>query len=77
MASGRLELGLLLRFGEHYARIGNPIHWIDYSSLQVDPHDLLGNMVRAAEFQQNLQLSRLPNPVDRSLWAMTPQVSAK
>src|SRR6185436_1499943 len=31
-------------------RIGNPIHWIDYSSLQVDPHDLLGNMVRAAEF---------------------------
>ena len=29
--------------------------------------------VRAAEFQQNLQLSRLPNPVDRSLWAMTPQ----
>jgi endothelin-converting enzyme/putative endopeptidase len=54
-------------------RIGNPIHWIDYSSLQVDPHDLLGNMIRAAEFQQNLQLSRLPNPVDRSLWAMTPQ----
>jgi len=54
-------------------RVGNPIHWIDYSSLQVDPHDLLGNMVRAAEFQQNLQLSRLPNPVDRSLWAMTPQ----
>jgi putative endopeptidase len=54
-------------------RIGNPIHWIDYSSLRVDPNDLLGNMVRAAEFQQNLQLSRLPNPVDRTLWAMTPQ----
>jgi endothelin-converting enzyme/putative endopeptidase len=54
-------------------RIGNPIHWIDYSSLRVDPSDLLGNMVRAAEFQQNLQLSRLPNPVDRTLWGMTPQ----
>ena len=54
-------------------RIGNPVHWIDYSSLRVDPHDLLGNMVRAAEFQQNLQLSRLPNPVDRTLWGMTPQ----
>jgi putative endopeptidase len=54
-------------------RIGNPIHWIDYSSLRVDAHDLLGNAVRAAEFQQNLQLSRLPNPVDRTLWAMTPQ----
>jgi endothelin-converting enzyme/putative endopeptidase len=54
-------------------RIGNPVHYIDYSSMRVDPHDLLGNAQRAAEFQQNLQLSRLPNPVDRSLWAMTPQ----
>ena len=54
-------------------RVGNPVHWIDYSSLQVDPHDLLGNMVRAAEFQQRLQLSRLAHPVDRTLWAMTPQ----
>src|ERR1043165_2489655 len=54
-------------------RIGNPVRFIDYSSMRVDPNDLLGNMQRAAEFQQNLQLSRLPNPVDRSLWAMTPQ----
>jgi endothelin-converting enzyme/putative endopeptidase len=54
-------------------RVGNPVHWIDYSSMRVDPHDLLGNALRAAEFQHNLQLSRLPNPVDRSLWSMTPQ----
>ena len=54
-------------------RIGNPVRYIDYSSLRVDPNDLLGNMLRAAEFQWNLQLSRYPNPVDRSLWAMTPQ----
>ena len=54
-------------------RIGNPVRYIDYSSLRVDPNDLLGNMIRAAEFQWNLQLSRYPNPVDRSLWAMTPQ----
>ena len=54
-------------------RIGNPVHFIDYSAMRVDPNDLLGNAQRAAEFQQNLQLSRLPNPVDRSLWAMTPQ----
>jgi endothelin-converting enzyme/putative endopeptidase len=54
-------------------RIGNPVRYIDYSSIRVDPHDLLGNVLRAAEFQWNLQLSRYPNPVDRSLWAMTPQ----
>jgi putative endopeptidase len=54
-------------------RIGNPVNWIDYSSIRVEPNDTLGNMLRAGEFQWNLQLSRLPNPVDRSLWAMTPQ----
>ena len=54
-------------------RIGNPERYIDYSSIRVDRGDLLGNMIRAGEFQWNLQLSRLPNPVDRSLWAMTPQ----
>ena len=54
-------------------RIGNPSHYIDYSSIRVDRGDLLGNMVRAGEFQWSLQLSRLPNPVDRSLWSMTPQ----
>jgi endothelin-converting enzyme/putative endopeptidase len=54
-------------------RVGYPEKWIDYSAIRVDRADLLGNMLRAAEFQYNLQLSRLPNPVDRSLWAMTPQ----
>lgn len=54
-------------------RIGGPATYIDYSPIRVERGDLLGNMLRAAEFQWNLQLSRLPNPVDRSLWAMTPQ----
>jgi endothelin-converting enzyme/putative endopeptidase len=54
-------------------RIGNPVRYIDYTSIRMDPADLLGNVQRSAEFQQNLALSRLPNPVDRALWAMTPQ----
>ena len=54
-------------------RIGHPVRFIDYSSIRVDRGDLLGNVLRAGEFQWNLQLSRLPNPVDRSLWGMTPQ----
>ena len=54
-------------------RIGNPVRFIDYSSIRVDRADVLGNVLRAGEFQWNLQVSRLPNPVDRSLWAMTPQ----
>jgi putative endopeptidase len=54
-------------------RIGNPARFIDYSSIRVDRADVLGNVLRSAEFAWNLQLSRLPNPVDRSLWSMTPQ----
>jgi len=54
-------------------RIGNPVRFIDYSSIRTDRGDLLGNVLRSAEFAWNLQLSRLPNPVDRSLWSMTPQ----
>lgn len=54
-------------------RVGGPDKFIDYSSLRVDRADLVGTMLRAGEFGRNLMLSRLPNPVDRSLWAMTPQ----
>jgi len=54
-------------------RIGHPVNWIDYSNFRVDPRDPLGNAVRSAQFQWNLQLSRLPNPVDRSLWGMNAQ----
>ena len=53
--------------------IGHPVRFIDYSTIRVERDDLLGNMIRAGEFQWNLQLSRLPNPVDRSIWSMTPQ----
>jgi endothelin-converting enzyme/putative endopeptidase len=57
------------------ARVGGPARYIDYSPIRLDPHDLLGNVVRARQFDWALQVSRLPNPVDRSLWRMTPQTT--
>ncbi|MCA1749265.1 MAG: M13 family metallopeptidase [Sphingomonadales bacterium] len=54
-------------------RIGHPEQWIDYSSLEADRGDLLDNVQRAQRFQWELQLSRLPDPVDRGLWNMNPQ----
>jgi len=54
-------------------RIGHPTTWIDYEPLRIDRRDLLGNVMRATGFRWQLQLSRLPKPVDRSLWSMTPQ----
>ncbi len=56
-------------------RVGHPKKYIDYSSLVVTRGDLLGNAVAAQNFEWQLQLSRLPKPVDRSLWGMTPQTN--
>ena len=54
-------------------RIGHPVKYIDYSSMKVVKGDPLGNAVRAAEFDWQLELSRFPKPVDRTLWGMYPQ----
>jgi endothelin-converting enzyme/putative endopeptidase len=54
-------------------RIAHPVKYIDYAALKVDRGDLIGNAVRAGEFQHELDLQRLVKPVDRSLWDMTPQ----
>jgi putative endopeptidase len=54
-------------------RIGYPSKWIDYTPLRIDRRDLLGNTMRSAEFSWQLELARLPKPVDRALWNMTPQ----
>jgi endothelin-converting enzyme/putative endopeptidase len=54
-------------------RIGHPTKYIDYSSMAVIPTDPLANSIAAQDFEWKLELSRLPKPVDRSLWGMTPQ----
>lgn len=54
-------------------KIGYPDEWRDYSTLEIRPDDLLGNMRRASEFEHRRMLSRLHLPVDRREWGMTPQ----
>ena len=54
-------------------RIGHPVKYIDYSSMKVVKGDPLGNALRAAQFDWDLELSRFPKPVDRTLWGMYPQ----
>ncbi len=56
-------------------RIGHPVKYIDYSSLDVKRDDLLGNALRSDEFDWKLLLSRYPKPVDRTLWDMLPQTN--
>jgi predicted metalloendopeptidase len=54
-------------------KIGYPAKWRDYSSLEIRPDDLVGNVERAAAFEWNRMVRKLGKPVDRDEWGMTPQ----
>jgi putative endopeptidase len=54
-------------------KIGYPDKWRDYSALQIDRSDLVGNVIRAQTFEYNRNLNKLGKPIDRSEWGMTPQ----
>ncbi|MGB9030388.1 MAG: M13 family metallopeptidase [Acidobacteriaceae bacterium] len=53
-------------------KIGYPDQWRDYSKLEIQPGDALGNSVRAREFEVARQLNKIGKPVDRQEWQMTP-----
>ena len=54
-------------------KIGFPDKWIDYSAVQIDPSDLLGNMERACNADVERHLNEIGKPVDSTKWRMTPQ----
>ncbi|MEH3089844.1 MAG: peptidase M13 [Microbacterium arborescens] len=54
-------------------KIGYPVRWKDYSALEIDPADLLGNVLRSTEWEYERQLSKLGRAIDRDEWHMTPQ----
>ncbi|MGY2746461.1 M13 family metallopeptidase [Arthrobacter sp. UYCu723] len=55
------------------AKIGYPDKWIDYSAVEIDPADLLGNVERAHSADVDRHLDEVGKPVDREKWLMTPQ----
>jgi predicted metalloendopeptidase len=54
-------------------KIGYPAEWRDYSTLQITPNDLAGNIMRAQRFSYQRQINKLGKPIDRNEWQMTPQ----
>ena len=53
-------------------KIGYPDVWRDYSSVVIKRDDLLGNVVRANEFESKRQIAKIDKPLDRKEWSMTP-----
>ena len=54
-------------------KIGYPVKWRDYSTLDADAGDLLGNSRRVAVYEFNRELGKLGKPIDRDEWFMVPQ----
>ncbi len=58
-------------------KIGYPDKWRDYSKLEVnneqEKSSYIQNVINAAKFGFEYQLSKLGKPVDKSTWGMSPQ----
>jgi predicted metalloendopeptidase len=54
-------------------KMAYPDTWRDYSKLRINQDDLVGNVMRARQFESDWQLAKLGKPVDRSEWHVSPQ----
>lgn len=54
-------------------KLGYPDKWRDYTALRIASGDLLGNVMRAHQFEYDRNLNKLGRPIDRGEWDMTPQ----
>ncbi|MBY6707284.1 M13 family metallopeptidase [Rhodococcus sp. BP-241] len=63
----------LAKLDKFTPKIGYPDTWRDYSSLLIDPADVVGNYRRGYEAEYQRDLDKLGGPVDRGEWFMTPQ----
>lgn len=63
----------LTKLANFTPKIGYPQVWRDYSTLRVQPGDLIGNVLRAAAFAAEDELGKLGGPIRKWEWLMTPQ----
>jgi putative endopeptidase len=63
----------LAKLAKFTPKIGYPEKWKDYSALEVQADDLLGNVLRSAAWYTDFQFAKIGRPVDRDEWLMTPQ----
>ncbi len=54
-------------------KIGYPEKWRDWSALEVERDDIVGNDMRAAAVAFDRDVKKLGGPIDETEWLMTPQ----
>jgi putative endopeptidase len=71
--SAETKVGAQAKLAKMLPKIGYPDHWRDYGTLKISRDDLLGNVIRAHEFEYRRNLAKLGKPVDHGEWRMRPQ----
>jgi len=63
----------LIKLSKFTPKIGYPDKWRDYSKLVIKKGDLVGNVMRGREFEDQRSINKLGKPVDKTEWGMSPQ----
>ncbi|HLX54760.1 MAG TPA: M13 family metallopeptidase, partial [Aquella sp.] len=61
------------KLGAMKLKIAYPEKWEDFQALEIQPNDLVGNVMRANEFEYQREIGKLGKAVDRTEWFITPQ----
>ncbi len=72
--SDETKVEALRKLSKFTAKIGYPDEWRDYSALDVEADDLVGNIHRVRLMNHQRDIDRQGGEVDRGEWNMTPQV---
>jgi putative endopeptidase len=65
----------LKKLDTYTIKVGYPDHARDYSTLEINADDLVGDVRRAGAFDWAFYRGRYAGPVDKSDWGMTPQTN--
>lgn len=65
----------LKKLDTYNIKVGYPEKKRDYANVEIRADDLIGNIRRAAQADWAFYVNRLPGPVDRTDWRMTPQTN--
>ncbi|MFT5313351.1 MAG: putative endopeptidase [Paraglaciecola sp.] len=71
--SEQTKVAALEKLNKFTPKIGYPNKWRDYSTLAIEADDLVGNYIRYAKFDHQLDVDKIGKPVDKADWGMTPQ----
>jgi putative endopeptidase len=61
------------KLAQFTVKIGYPDKWRDYSTLEIERDDLVGNVMRARQWAYDDMIAQYGKPVDKLRWLMTPQ----